>query len=310
MKVIEGTFEESPLRCFSNVKEYIAIESDQFFWNISCDEEVFPNDTTKQIYFILDSNNHSAFSHWVFENFTWIPFFLKLKEEYPSCKVVVNDTRNFKDIFLRFIGIYPSSIVSRKDIHPENYCFFHTYISLNDPFIPTIYYKNIESYQTMFESFQPVKDIPILYLPRGTKENHTGPNNRIYNIQNNLKELVKDVGGVVYETDTTTSLEHQILLVKRAKCILLDYGSNLWVNGMFANNSCILCLNIGWKHHELFPSLHHLWYLISKTNTIKQIFAYPIPETISENEVDVVHFHMPTILHEIMTALEIPRDTL
>jgi hypothetical protein len=123
----------------------------------------------------------------------------------------------------------------------------------------------------------------------------------MYNIQDNLKKLVLDLSGVVYETDKTTRLDEQISIVSRANIIILDYGSNLWVNGCFANNSVILCLNIGWQQHKLFPSLEFIWNYICSQNRITEIFADYTPPTFM-NDTAVVSFDLQLIKNTLLYA--------
>jgi hypothetical protein len=289
--------------CFQNVSTYQYVEGDIYGWSIDYERESLPTDSNVPIYFILDSMNHAAFSHWVYESSTWLPLYKQLQKTYPSMKLVFESPKQFKCLYLEYYGISVDSICFREQLETTNYCFFHTYTSLNDRQIPDIYYDNLEQYHSNFNGIQKEKDISILYLPRGNKENLQGPNNRVYNIQEDLKQVVRFYGGVVYETDTTTSLEDQISLVKRAKCILLDYGSNLWVNGLFAEKSHILCLNIGWTHHQQYPAMSALWYKIHEKNTLQQFFAYPSDEQAS-SAVRVVCFQLDHIVAEIQRYLQ------
>jgi hypothetical protein len=297
------------LRLFSNVSQYNGKETEASYgWEItsdSCLDEPIPG---KPLYFILDSMNHNAFCHWVYENATWLPLFQKIKKDYPSCKLVLEDYKQYKQLFLDFYTIPSDCVCLHKDIEPENACFFHAYTSLNDPSIPSVYYKHLEEFQQHIHKISVDKSIPIVYLPRGTKENLQGPNNRTYNIQEQLKEIIKAFGGTVYETDRTLHLEDQIRLVKSAKIILLDYGSNLWVNGLFAQDSQILCLNIGWQHHSQFPSLEYIWNEIHRTNKVTQVYAYPSEQT-EDTPVPVVCFQLPEILYHLQCLFDISRNT-
>jgi hypothetical protein len=297
-------------RFFSNVTGYYGQETeDRYGWQITYDSWLDEPTPGKSLYFILDSMNHNAFCHWVYENATWIPLFQRIRQRYPSCKLVLEERKQYKDLFLDFYTIPSDCVCLKKDIDPENSCFFHAYTSLNDPSIPSIYFNHIIEFQERIYGLSVDKTIPILYLPRGTKENLQGPNNRTYNIQDELKDYVRSIGGTVYETDITLHLEDQIRLVKSAKILLLDYGSNLWVNGLFAHESQILCLNIGWQHHSQFLSLHYIWNQIHQTNTVTQVYAYPSEQT-AETPISVVCFHLPEILHTLQHLLDISRTPL
>ena len=292
-----------PIRCFQNVSEYKEVEGPDYCWDITYECESYPTECESAIYFILDSSNHAAFSHWVYESSTWIPFFVEIQKRFPSCRLVLKQMKTYKHLFLDFYGVSSESILVEPNIEPKNFCFFHTYTSLNDTSLPSIYYINFIEYQKKLQFVPRVeKTIPFLYLPRGTKENFVGPNNRAYGIQTELKEIILKIGGTVYETDTTTDLIHQINMIRKAKVIILDYGSNLWVNGLFAQNSKLICLNLGWHQHSQYPSLAILWQKIQETNTIQQIFAHP-SDDIQKNEVPIVQIHLPLVLQAIHESL-------
>ena len=68
------------VQCFENVTAYETLEGPDFAWKITYEKESLPQEnTTKAIYFILDANNQAAFSHWVYESATWLPFYKELQ---------------------------------------------------------------------------------------------------------------------------------------------------------------------------------------------------------------------------------------
>ncbi len=290
------------LRCFRNVSEFTPLEGPEFAWKITYEKEELPQNSEEQVYFILDSVNQAAFSHWVFESAVWLPYFLTLQTHYPNCLVVFEELKSYKKLYMNYFGIAEEKFCLRKDMNLTNACFFHTYTSLNDTTIPQPYYINMMKYIQSLQEIKVEKDIPLLYLPRGIKENYMGENNRTYGIQNQLKDHVRQLGGTVYETDTTTRLIDQIKIVKRARVIVLDYGSNLWVNGLSAEDSKIVCLNIGWHQHPIFPSFGFVWNEIHKTNVVYQIFAVP-SDAKTEDGVAIVQFHLPVVLQTILSLL-------
>jgi hypothetical protein len=296
---------EEVIQCFSNVSHFRNLEHkepQEFVWEITYDEKTLPKDTSVPIYFILDSFNHDAFSHWVYENAVWLGAFVQLQKAYPSMRIVIQKWKESKKLYFNYYNIPLDRVCLQSEMEPKNYCFFHTYTSFNDKQIPSIYFHNLMNYKTKIDSLDVTKKIPLLYLPRGTKENLLGFNNRMYNVQDDLKLFVKQLGGTVYETDSTKNLNDQIQIVKESSIILLDYGSNLWVNGVFAENSHIICLNIGWHQHPQYPSMGALWDLIHRKNTLNQIFAYTAEKN-NGSDIPVVSFHMPAIVQEIMAAL-------
>jgi hypothetical protein len=256
---------------YNNVKSISYVGDGKLYgWNITTMPSTLDS---MQQYYILDTVNQNAFSHWVYESAVFIPEYIELLKKYPRCKIAILEERAYKRLFFKYYSVPLDNICLFKDISDNNTCFFHQYISLNDPNIPKRFQMNILHYKELFSSIPHTKNIPFLYLPRGTKENLTGSNNRKYNVQPMLKEIIVSMGGVVYETDNTTDLCEQIAMVRSSKCIILDYGSSLWVNGLFASDSKIICLNLGWAQHRQFPSLEFIYNKILEKNILKEIFS-------------------------------------
>jgi hypothetical protein len=161
---------------------------------------------------------------------------------------------------------------------------------------------NILNFKELFSSIPHTKTIPFLYLPRGLKENMTGTNDRKYHVQPILKELIVSMGGVVYETDNTTDLSEQIAMVRSSKYIILDYGSSLWVNGLFASDSRIICLNVGWAQHLQFPSLEFIYNKILEKNTFKEVCSIGT-STSQEDGIPICFMPIHLILQELKTTL-------
>ena len=131
MSSIQYKLHSSELRCFKNVTNYSYTEDPLFQWKIQYEIEEFPENTSVPIYFILDSANNSAFSHWVYENATWLPYFLEIQKKYPSCFLVLESIKEYKYMFVSFYGISLGSIRLRSEISTSNFCFFHTYFKRN-----------------------------------------------------------------------------------------------------------------------------------------------------------------------------------
>ena len=134
-------------------------------------------------YYILDTINENAFSHWVYESAVFIPEYIELLKRYPKCKIVIRKEKGYKLLFFKYYNVPLDNICLFEDISDNNTCFFHQYISLNDPNIPKRFQINILHFKELFSSIPHTKTIPFLYLPRGTKENMTGSNDRKYNVK-------------------------------------------------------------------------------------------------------------------------------
>lgn len=292
--ILRDSIAETTLKCFQNVKDYKYIEENVIEWEIHCEAQAEPSTEDVPIYFILDTINHHAFAHWVFEDLVFVEEYKKLLQRYPNCQLVIDQERDYKKLFFKYFSIPYENVIVRSQMKETNFCYFHTYLSLNAKTQFSLFFERVEKLKSTFDRIQVTKDIPILYLPRGTKENLQGGNNRVYDVQEELKEIVKSLGGVVYETDRTTDLEEQVRMVKRSMVIILDYGSNLWVNGMFAEQSQIVCLNVGWRQHTIYPSYYKLWEEVVKRNKLTEFFAIGAYGK-TENDVAIVRFQKEPI---------------
>lgn len=233
------------------------------------------NETEKIIdnyYFFMDTLFNDAFAHWIFESGIYIPLFKKLKEKYPSIKIYFKEIKSYKVALLNAFNIYEYVT----EIEPHNLICFPTYQSFHiflpeytqsiDIMIDSKYISYLSKlYKLLVKSNK--KDIDILYLPRGNKENFKG-NDRIINIQELLIEYINSIPNCkILYTDKIINFNEQLEIISRAKVILLDYGSSLNVNGFFANDSNIIV--IGYDiHHEMQQILNYIYKDTIKRNKI------------------------------------------
>jgi hypothetical protein len=304
-----------------NVTSVVCQEEDKFDWKKGYGYQVFFLDLPSQpidVYFLLDTHNQNAFAHWVFENFVYLPMYKKIKEIYPSCKVLLSERKDYKYMFLKSAGVSPEDIVVAKDVDFQyqvlnkepieersikpNLVFFHPYASFNGQKVEEYHLQYLSHYLHQIQRMPKEKTIPILYLPRGEKENFTGMDRR-YVIQNQCKELVKQLGGTIFETDTNTDYHKQIELVRSAKVILCDYGSNLWVNGFFSEDAHLVFLNIGWRQEYNLPYYGLLYTLIgSKNKSMYNMNADAVDVSSFPNLVYHSFSEVSRILHECINS--------
>jgi hypothetical protein len=127
---------------------------------------------------------------------------------------------------------------------PSNTFLFPRYISLADHRQPYLFLKHANTfYRSLVSKLpEPQKDIDILYLPRGTKEN-CKQNDREIPVQSSLIEFFSEIPNAkVFFTDKVENMLDQWMMIRRAKVILLNEGSSLLVNGYFSVNSKIISL--------------------------------------------------------------------
>jgi hypothetical protein len=217
-------------------------------WDIEYDTSVT---MSEEYYFYLDSGD-PAFGHWTFESSHYLLMYKKLKQTMPSLKLLSFLDRKFKRSFYTSFEIQDSDIKTSIEVK-NNIIFFPKSSSLGDHSGIDLYMNHIKAYYSYLISNSPSsnKDISVLYLPRGTLENSAG-GDRTISIQNDLVRCVEGIpNSLVYYSDNTNSITDQINIVRRASIIILDYGSNMMVNGFFAENSHIIVLNNLYDHLHL-----------------------------------------------------------
>ena len=217
-------------------------------------------------YFSIETCSQDAFGHWVFESAIFFPLYFELKEKYPKLKILLKEQKNYKNLFFNHFGIeglsyelkLPNTVIFPKFIHLS---------AIRNEFLSRFPLQEFLSH--LLKNCPTLeKDIPILFLPRQSKEN-CYKNDRVCDYTD-----IPEHTSMIYNTDTTTVLQDQINLVRRAKTIILDYGSSFSVNGMFAENSRIIVLGI-FDHHTKYPLPVKMYQEIKSKNEIFFIQGTP-----------------------------------
>ena len=151
-------------------------------------------------YFYMDTLFNDAFAHWVFESGIYLPLFKKLKEKYPNIKIYFKELKSYKLALLKAFDIeeYVTEIKPNNIVCFPTYQSFHIFLpnhtNSNDTIIDTKYISYVNNFYNNLKQINK-KDIDILYLPRGKKENFKG-NDRIINIQDLLIDFIKILGEI------------------------------------------------------------------------------------------------------------------
>ena len=217
-------------------------------WDIEYDTSIT---IPEESYFYIDSGD-PAFGHWMFESSHYLLLYKKLKETIPSLKLLSFIDRKFKKSVYKALGIQESDIKFSIEVK-NNIVFFPKTSSLGDHSGIDLYMSHVNSYYSYLISKCPSseKEYSVLYLPRGTLENSSG-GDRTISIQNDLVNSIESIpNSLVYYSDNTDSMIDQINIVRKANIIILDYGSNMMMNGFFAENSHIIVLNNVYDHLHL-----------------------------------------------------------
>ena len=219
----------------SNVVSIGITSRDNYGWDVEYDDsnlEGIPDN----FYLYIDGEQADAFGHWIFESAYYLPVLNKLKQLYPTIKLLSYRNKNYMNSLYKALDISVEDVAHQ--INPgTNRVFFLECSSLARHTGLDIYMKQIDSfYKEITRGLPPVKkEIDILYLPRGTLENFKA-NDRIIPCQSQLVEALPIVypRSKIYYTDATANMKDQIQLVRSSSLILLYYCSSLIFNGFFA----------------------------------------------------------------------------
>ena len=98
-------------------------------------------------YFILDHRDNSNLCEWIFESAIYLCLYIQLKKKYNNLKLVVNEKKNYKKIFIEYFNINYNSVITYDEMNSLNNCIF-----IN----PVWYLKdnnNIEIYKNQLYNF-------------------------------------------------------------------------------------------------------------------------------------------------------------
>jgi hypothetical protein len=238
------------------------------------------------IFFLFETETHSAFAHWVYESAIFLPYFekIKSKHEYRNMKILQNRNphRTYKKLFMNLCQISEADVVFLenapvfdydRDVYfniPRNniciVCNTTALISMNEKnpeknnlflyliecFKDTIYQKNPDLNNNA------EKLVDNLFFPRNKFENYH--NRGSWMDYTFVNELLQDKPCVVYDTNKTVDFKDQIKLLASSRNVYLDYGSSFFVNGLFCRNSIIYVTGVmgnqvGLKFAQIFYKL-------------------------------------------------------
>jgi len=234
------------------------------------------------IFFAFETPSHSAFAHWVFESAVFLPYFANFK----NARILVNKnpTRDYKQLFFNLFGINESnifhvnrcedsSIIDYENIPENNICiicrnFLLTDLSekSRDTSCLNLYRQIVTNFKNIMTPMNVIeKTIEHLFLPRNSSQNYT-PNDRVIDYTQ-IRTILAEKEYTLYKTSDTTDFHAQIQLVRSAKHIYLDWGSNYFVNGFFANASNIYIVNQMMGQLN-YPFLMIIFQMIQQANTL------------------------------------------
>lgn len=238
-------------------------------WDIITKEESLDTNTLDEnVYLILDRDNvdSNAFGHWVLESCVFVKYYSELKNIYPNLKVVLKDKRDFKILFLKYLGLEDTDIIYTLETVNPSHIEFHTaplvgnrdrcelpqqfntcifppffHLSMIEP-LPLWHSSLIKDFMALFHKEPVEKTIPIVFLPRQTKENFAC-NERSYPTEDIQKYILDlDPLNVILNTDSISDLNEQIRILQKAKIVVLTDGSPAFINQLFTIRSKVVVL--------------------------------------------------------------------
>jgi hypothetical protein len=224
-------------------------------------------------YFNMSCLYDTAFGHWTLEASIFLVLYKKLQKIIPNIKLYIDNNRCFKESILKAFDISKNDIVYEISKDPHIF-YLPERISTNCMDFNSKYEIYITNFVNCLESkiISKDKDIDILFLPRGKKENFIGNDRQIIN-QNNIENFLKDkYNAIVFNADNATdNFIDQVHLIKRAKIIILTYGAAFFVNSLFLDNCNIIVLGeMGGQ--SIYPYHQFIYkYILGKNNTINFI---------------------------------------
>lgn len=266
-----------------NVKQYSFVNFNTHRIEVSENKEQ-PSD----YYFAIDLLCHDAFAHWVYESAIYLPIFTKLKEIYPTLKILLKEKKTYKLLFLIFFNITEEDVIYDANMHPNNICLFPSPISsLNhNPTCTYIYKQIIIQFIMIFSKWNASRKSVIydyIILPRQKKENYTG-NDRIYDMEviyDAIKSITHNYS--ILHTDTIMDLTNQITDIRAASNVIITDGSPFLVNSMFCNNQKIYVFDTITIHQaQQYDKIKFIIEEICKLNS--NIYTY-IPTYLSHVQI-------------------------
>ena len=281
-----------------NVDSVCTQHHDNYGWEVSYNPT--QGNAIEKYYFCVDTIFNETWPHWIDESAIYLLLFHRLKKIYPTLQIYSLSEKEYKKTMYRTLNISLDDVVFSIE-SKQNRFIFPYYISLADHRTPFRFFKHMQNFFNYIVERCPTKekDIDILYLPRGKKENTITPDgkDRQINIQPMLIQALSGYPNVtIYYTDDTTNMINQWDIVRRAKIILLNQGGNHGINGFFAYNSKIIVLGgHGHPGHIENPCPALMYYDSFKRNNA----YYHIPCDVSH--MDVLH-----LLNLVISNTEAP----
>lgn len=222
---------------------------------------IHSGDTTDFVYLALDTLEGSeCFGHWIWECGLFLPFVSEIEKQVGKpIKLLLRSQKKFKDIILRDFGFgadridYCDNLIQigddwqEKCVHPLH----NNYSIIRPPFFfvwqtykSKLFYRCLARFRDHYGCNKPtVKSIPVLFIPRTSRENYT-LNKRGFVNDEEVRSMLQRNCCHILDLDNITSFQDQIRMVLSAKTIIVEFGSAFTVNCcLMGHDSHVLVFN-------------------------------------------------------------------
>lgn len=254
--------------CFHVEANVVELQHDVVTNHFSYSFKIAPADSAEDrdlsisppVVMVFETEYHEAFAHWVYESAIHFAAFQALRQRFPEAKLLLQGKRKYKKLLLdKFGWTYEHDVIF--ELPFPNRCYFCPLFCLNDRAVMNVdVFRNL--YLQLFQFLMPeARDhatVPVLYLPRSHVENFVY-NDRTILSSNEIRDWCLEKGGRVLEVHTIDDLRDQISGIQTAKTVVLDYGSSLLVNGLFARSGTNLIILNNMNQHLDYPAYGAIW---------------------------------------------------
>lgn len=193
----------------------------------------------KSVFLFVETVNHDAAAHWVFESCVFLVSFEMLQKKYPDIKLYIKEPKTYKTKFCDFFGVpFVTSLVPGCTVVvpvPKTMMLIKT--------VSESFRRIIDNFWDHFEKYRSLQPkIRVLIMPRGKLEN-CKPNDRVIQFDK-IFQLLADCQEpyMTLNTDETRTIDEQASKVGEAENVVLCSGSAFLINSLFLTKRKVIVI--------------------------------------------------------------------
>jgi hypothetical protein len=211
----------------------------------------------------IDSFDHEAFAHWVFECAIILPGVVN-SAVLPTLrkKIILANKKTYKILFCRYFGIQDEQIRYDSTRFGSPFRLIDNPIKKEYPILLDAFFNQFSSHVT--------PDVDFVVMPRQKKENYV-PNDRACPLTPFLDVFQKS-GRThrIVHTDEITDLQAQIDIVNSGRNLVVVDGAAFLVNGMFCSGKQIYVISCSLveEQSKIYPMMKLIYDKIKQKNNV------------------------------------------